>query len=282
MDSIVDTCFALESFQSDPSGLFKNNPYLLTYGLLQALIIQQDAVNYLIESLLGSDHVMSWRNNENITLANIRQLRDETIGHPVRREENLRKSEYTKDEITSCTIDRSTLTKEGFWYILWKYSKTENKAIIFADIIDRQDGFLSTKLNSIMGKLEKEEKIHRENFKGNNLTNLLNDTSFYEISLIGNMAWGDNIGFSNFNYFYKQYNQVRTWLEERYGKIEDTLGIQGTIIIIKKLDYIFSKVETFTELSELNKYEIEVYTDVLIFELNKLKLDLVEIDKIFK
>lgn len=61
-----------------------------------------------------------------------------------------------------------------------------------------------------MGKLEKEEKIHRENFKGNNLTNLLNDTSFYEISLIGNMAWGDNIGFSNFNYFYKQYNQVRT------------------------------------------------------------------------
>lgn len=114
MDSIVDTCFALESFQSDPSGLFKNNPYLLTYGLLQALIIQQDAVNYLIESLLGSDHVMSWRNNENITLANIRQLRDETIGHPVRREENLRKSEYTKDEITSCTIDRSTLTKEGF------------------------------------------------------------------------------------------------------------------------------------------------------------------------
>lgn len=60
------------------------------------------------------------------------------------------------------------------------------------------------------------------------------------------------------------------------------MGIQGTIIIIKKLDYIFSKVETFTELSELNKYEIEVYTDVLIFELNKLKLDLVEIDKIFK
>lgn len=282
IDTLQDTCLAIENFRHDPNDLFVKNPYLSTYGILQALFIQQDAVNYLKISLLGSSKKIDWSNKKYSELAKIRQLRNETIGHPVKTEKKGRKSKYGNDEITSCTIDRSSLTKDGFQYMLWMNSKTESKTIQFSEIIKLQDDYLSAELNSIMKELKKEEKQHKTKFKDEKLADLLNKPSLYQISLIYGFQWNDHLAWPSFDHYYELYKKIRKGLEDRYGKFGETLRIPGTEEVVKKLDYVFLRIDSFKNSGKFENYELEVYIDALDTGINELKTHLAEVDEEFK
>ncbi|MDP2720333.1 MAG: hypothetical protein Q8P44_11025 [Dehalococcoidia bacterium] len=204
LDTIEDTCLAIENFRQDPNDLFIKNPYLATYGILQALFIQRDAVNYLKTSLFGSSKKIDWGNKKYSELAKIRQVRNETVGHPVKTEQKGRKSKYPNDEITSCTIDRSSLSKDGFRYMLWMHSKTESKTIKFTEIIELQDKHLSAELESVMKELQKEEKQHKAKFKGEKLADLLNKPSLYQVNLTYGVQWNDHLAWPSFDHYYEQ------------------------------------------------------------------------------
>lgn len=281
IDTIEDTNLAIENFTKDPSDLFIKNPYLATYGLLQALFIQQDAVNYLKTSLFGSSKKINWNDPKYAELKKIRQIRNETVGHPVKTNQKGRGSKYTDDEITSCTIDRSSLSKDGFRYMLWMNSKTESKTIKFSEIIDQQDQHLGAELESVLKEMQKEEKQHKEKFKDNKLYDLMNKPSLYQINLIYGVQWDDHLAWPSFDYYHKLYKKTRKGLEDRYGKFGETLRIPGTEEIIKKLDYIFSKIEKFKETNKFEDYELEVHIDALDAGINELKTHLKEIDTEF-
>ncbi len=282
LDTIEDTCLAIQNFQKDPDDFFIKNPYLATYGILQALFIQQDAVNYLKISLFGSDKKIDWGNTKYTELAKIRQMRNETVGHPVKTNRNGRNSTYTNDEITSCTINRSSLTKDGFCYMLWMHSRTESKKIKFPEIIDLQDKYLSVELVIVMKQLQREERQHKVKFKGEKLVELLNKKSLYEINQIYGFQWGDHLAWSSFDYYHELYKKIRKGLEDRYGKFGETIRIPGTHEVIKKLDFIFSKIEVFKNTQKFENYELEVYIDVLDAGLEELKTHLIETDKAFE
>lgn len=282
LDTIADTCFAIENFKKNSEDLFIKNSYLIVYGVLQALYIQQDAVNFLKKALFGNDNNIDWNSKKYSELDKIRQVRNETVGHPVKKGEKNKKSKYIDDEITSCTIDRSTLTKDGLRYTLWMYSKTESKTIKFSEIIDLQDKYLSAELELIMKKMQKEEKQHKKNFKGEKLADYLNKESLYNVSLIYGFQSNDHLAWPSFDYHYTQYKKVRKGLEARYGKMENTLRIPGTEMVIKKLDYIFSKIESLKNTGKFDNYELEIYIDALDTGLNELKTHLMEVDKEFE
>lgn len=284
VDTIEDTCLAIENFLRDPNGLFIKNPYLATYGILQALFIQQDAVNYLKVSLFGSSKKIDWRNKKYSELAKIRQVRNETVGHPVEMKHKGSKSKYTADEITSCTIDRLSLTKDGFRYMLWMHSRTESKTIKFSEIIELQDKYLNAELELVMKEMQKEEKQHKEKFKGEKLGDLLNfnEPSLYQIRHIYGVQWNDHLAWPSFDHYHELYKILKKGLEDRYGKFGETLRIPGTEQVIKKLDFIFSKINKFKSTGKFENYELEVYIDALDTELNELKTHLVEVDKEFE
>lgn len=79
--------------------------------------------------MFGNSKKIDWRNTKYSELTKIRQVRNETVGHPIKTERRGGNSSYINDEITSCTIDRSSLTKDGFRYMLWMHSRTESKII---------------------------------------------------------------------------------------------------------------------------------------------------------
>jgi len=282
LDTIEDTCLAIENFQKDPNNFFIKNPYLATYGILQALFIQQDAVNFLKISLFGDSNKIDWKDKKYSELFKIRQVRNETIGHPVKKENNGKKSKYENDEITSCTIDRSSLSKNGFQYRLWMHSKTESKTIIFLDIISQQDKYLGNELEKVMEEIQKEEKAHKRKFKNEKLADLLTKPSLYQINLIYGVQWNDHLAWPSFNHYYELYKKIRKSLEGRYGKFGETLRIPGTEEVIKKLDYVFGKIETFKNIGNFENYELEVYIDALDAGINELKTHLVEIDQEFE
>ncbi|NQU83811.1 MAG: hypothetical protein HQ536_03810 [Parcubacteria group bacterium] len=282
LDTLEDTCLAIENFQKDPNDLFIKNPYLSTYGFLQALFIQQDAVNFLKISLFGDSNRINWKDKKYSELFKIRQVRNETVGHPVKKENKGGKSKYENDEITSCTINRSSLSKDGFRYMLWMHSKTESKTINFSDIISQQDKHLGNELGMVMKEIQKEEKQHKTKFKNEKLSDLLNEPSLYQINLIYGVQWNDHLAWPSFNHYHKLYKKIRKSLEDRYGKFGETLGIPGTEEVIKKLNYVFCKIETFKNTGNFENYELEIYIDALDAGINDLKTHLVEVDQEFK
>jgi len=282
LDTIEDTCLAIENFLRDPNDLFVKNPYLSTYGLLQALFIQQDAANFLKISLFGSSKKIDWNNSKYAELAKIRQVRNETIGHPVKTQHKGRNSKYANDEITSCTIDRSSLTKDGFRYMLWMHSKTETKTIKFSEIIELQDKYLSAELESVLKEMQKEEKQHKTKFKGEKLGELLNKPSLYQVNLIYGFQWNDHLAWPSFDHYHELYKKIRNGLEDRFGKFGETIRIPGTHEVIKKLDFVFSKIETFKNTQKFENYELEVYIDALDAGLKELQTHLEETDREFE
>lgn len=282
LDTIGDTCLAIEGFQKDSDNLFVKNAYLATYGILQALFIQQDSVNYLKTSLFGNDKKIDWTNSKYSELEKIRQLRNETIGHPIKTEKRRGKSKYQDDEITSCTIDRSSLSKAGFNYTLWMNSKTERKYISFSDVIGSQNKNLSIELEAILKELQKEEKEHKSKFKNEKLSSILSARSLYEINLIYGVNWDDHLAWPSFDHYHSRYKKIRAGLESRYGKFGAILRIPGTEEVIKKLDYVFSRIEGFKVSGKFDDYEFEVYVDALDAGLAELKAHLEETDKEFE
>jgi hypothetical protein len=97
----------------------------------------------------------------------------------------------------------------------------------------------------IMIEIKKEEKQHKAKFKNKKLADLFNKSSLYQVNLIYGVQWNDHLAWPSFDHYYKLYKNVRKSIEERYGKFGETLRIPGTEEVIKKLDYIFSKIETF-------------------------------------
>ncbi len=283
LDTLEDTCLAIENFQKGPNDFFIKNPYLATYGFLQALFIQQDAVNFLKISLFGESSEIKWFKDKKYSeLSKIRQIRNETIGHPVKKENNGRKSKYENDEITSCTIDRSSLSKDGFQYILWMNSKTDHKKINFSEIISQQDKHLGGELEMVMKEIQKEEKQHKATFKNEKLADLLNENSLYQINLIYGVQRDDHLAWPSFDHYYKLYKKIKKGLEDRYGKFGETLRIPGTEEVIKKLDYVFSKIETFKNTGNFENYELEIYVDALDTGIKELKTHLTEVDQEFE
>ncbi len=282
IDTIRDTNLAITNFTQNPNNLFIQNPYLVTYGLLQALFLQQDAVNYLKVSLFDNSKKIDWNNPKYAELKKIRQIRNETIGHPIGTNKRGPNSKYTSDEITYCTINRSSLSKDGFEYMLYMHSESNLKTIKFSDIIAYQDKYLGNELKSILKETQKEERQHKEKFKGEKLCDLITKDSLYQLELIYGVQWNDHLAWPSFDYYHTQYKKIRKGLEDRYGKFEETtLRIPGTTELIKKLDHIFFKLEEFKETNNFDHYAIEVYVDVLIMEINKLKTHLEETDAEF-
>jgi hypothetical protein len=281
LDTIEDTCLAIQSFQEDSGDCFSKNPYLTTYGILQVLYTQQDAVNFLKTSLFGSTVKIDFKSSKYSELKKTRDIRGETIGHPVRSEKKGKESKYHNDEITSCTIDRLSLTKDGFEYMLWMHSKTEKKSVSFPNLVSQQDSYLSVELQLLLKTLQKQEKEHKSKFEGEKLSDLLSAKSIYEVNLIYGVQRKHHLAWPSFDYFHRQYKKIKKGIEARYEGFGKSFAIPGTEVIIEELDDIFFRLEKFKEVKKINTKDFEFYVDALDKTLKELERHLEEIDREF-
>lgn len=282
LDTIDDTALAIGSFQQESVEAFAGHSYLIAYGLLQALYAQQDAVSFLKVSLFDNSRRIDWKNPKYDALNKIRHVRNETIGHPTKSSTKGKESQFIANEISYCTIDRSSLTKSGFQYLLWQHSKMTRGSVDFMQAIETQDKALSEEMNSILTELKTEERKHKAKFKGKKLFSILDGTSLYTLSLIYGVTWNDHLAWHSFDYYQKQYLVVKQGLDDRYGTLDDSLNVPGTKEVVKKLDYVFSKIETYKTNRFTNDYEFDVHVDALIAGIGELKDHLKEIDLQFE
>ena len=99
LDTIGDTVYSIEDYLFEKYPKNTGLKYIYTYGILQSLFIQQDAIRHLAEAF-----DVSFDLNEK--LRNIRAIRNASIGHPSKN--NVRGTTYYN------YISRITLSKYGF------------------------------------------------------------------------------------------------------------------------------------------------------------------------
>lgn len=266
LDTIDDTEVAIQSFKDLKIQNFQAAPYILTYGLLQVLFVQQDAVENLKESLF--DKQIIWE-KEYPSLFLIRNIRNESIGHPTK---NFR-HKY-------CIIDRDSLSKEGFSYVSLSRSGFNKNNTRFLELFKNQEEALFKELTRLLEQIQKEEAEHKKKFDGESLAALLPSGEPYSLSLLRQLAY-DQLAWIGFLEYKKKYAEIKKGIESRYGSLENTLRVPGTKLLTDELDRIFFRIEELKKSDGMVEIDFRIYADALVERLKELKTHLTEIDKEF-
>ncbi|HAM38452.1 MAG: hypothetical protein A2539_00755 [Elusimicrobia bacterium RIFOXYD2_FULL_34_15] len=149
MDVIEDTDSAIQFYKMQKFPKVVGGGYLMVCGVLQALFLQQDAVKHLCESL------ELYYNITNEELKNVREIRNDSIGHPTKRDGG--KSYHF--------ISRITISKDGFQLMSWNKNKNiVFKDIVIVDLLNAQSRNITVILKDVIKKLKDEDKKHKEKF----------------------------------------------------------------------------------------------------------------------
>lgn len=206
LDTLGDTGLSIKSYFSND---YPNEPglsYIYTYGILQALFIQQDAMNHLSESFQVPYEISD-------ELKNIRAVRNASIGHP------------TKNRVKKVTyfnhISRISMNKNGF-DLLRFYEKGESEFIEvdLESIVEKQLIGINLAYTEIQGKLEEIDKNHRAKFMNEPLSDILHSSMGYMFEKVGQAIYSPSsanvmFGTSQLESIKKTYTKFIESLDER-------------------------------------------------------------------
>jgi hypothetical protein len=189
LDVIGDTEVAIEAYlkggEKPSKGRKKTNHltqtgnlYIILYGILQVLFVQQDAVKHLAEAL-GIDYA------HDPVLRDVRETRNDAIGHPTKR---------GKGEAFNF-ISRMTLSRAGCTLLTMRPDgKNAHREIDVPAMIRTQRGAVETALRGMLDKLKEDEMAHRKKFRENTLADAFPQTLGYYHEKISETIDGDMPG----------------------------------------------------------------------------------------
>ena len=271
MDAIDDTQAAIDSYSSLTEFDSTNGGYLYIYGLLQALNIQQDAANNLLNALFNK--TINFK-TEYPDLYDIREHRNNAIGHPTNRSNN--KSFHF--------IGRASISKKGFTLASY-YPKTGEKSkfeeIDILRCINSQNAIINTILNETIEKLESDFEIHKLKFKGLKLSSLIHADFHYEFSkLYENIDRDYPLTEMNFNLIYGAYEKAKRGIIDRYFSLD---ALQGIKYATQMLDYIFARLKKDLIVNKIgDTLLLTILIDSLKSNFKEFQEMLIEIDKEFE
>ncbi len=172
LDVIEDSQLAIDAYSAVELGKSDGANYLTLYGLLQALFLQQDAAINLCESLKIPQTIDNYPR-----LKEIREIRNDSIGHPTKR--NRRKDKSTSYHF----ISRPSLCSNSFTLLsCYGEGKNEFRDITISNLIADQKDHIYRILEQIINKLEYEEKAHKEKFRMEKLVSVFPSHLHYDLS----------------------------------------------------------------------------------------------------
>lgn len=270
LDVIGDCDLAINAYENNEFNKGDGDKYLKVYGLLQAIFIQQDAVKNLWEALeiesifeLGDE------------LTKIRNIRNNSIGHPTKRGNGTNKSYHF--------ISRITIEKSGFKLMSCSNNRTDFNDINILEIIEKQKNLLSDKLNIILESLKKEEESHKEEFKMKKLDEAFHSTYAYHVSGVFESILSSEkraVGTAHLEQVKNILNKLKKLLNERGIEIDTYDSIK---MIYDELEYPIKELDDFfdekTEQKKVNDKTAYIFAFFIKEKIEELKSIIKEIDK---
>lgn len=206
LDILGDTGLALRSYLKSEFPAEAGLSYIYTYGLLQALFIQQDAMSHLSEAF----EVPYELSDE---LKSIRAVRNASIGHPTKN--RIKKTTYFNH------ISRISMSKGGFTLARF-YDEGESEFIDvdFKKIVKAQIISINNAYALISDKLREIDEQHRAKFMGKPLADILYSTMGYMFEKVGQAIYSPSssnvsFGLSMLESIEETYNNFQSVLQER-------------------------------------------------------------------
>jgi hypothetical protein len=168
LDVVGDSEMALAAYESQKAEkLGTGELYLLHYGVLQTLFVQQDALEHIAEAL-GIPYTPHTRLDE------IRETRHNSVGHPTRRGRRPGKAFNF--------ISRHSLRWAGFE--LHTVRPDEQQETIFstvsvAQVVHEQSELVEAALKEFLVVMKNRERDHREKFRSEKLVGLFHLCSYW-------------------------------------------------------------------------------------------------------
>lgn len=167
MDIIEDLEYALESYLAEnPENAETGRKYLLIFGVLQALYVQQDAVKNLHKAL-DIPYTMD------PPIEEIREIRNDAAGHPT----NRRNKEFIFINRSYLGIHKFKLMKLDTTKSNGGSLNSEDVDINVADLIATQRNIFMEVLDNVIETLKEEEVEHRKKFSDKKLAGVFSDTT---------------------------------------------------------------------------------------------------------
>jgi len=171
LDLIGDTELAIAAYPSLCKTEGNGAAYLIVYGIMQTLLLQQDAAKQIAE-------VLGIKIKFPKELQRIRIIRNSTAGHPGRQKENR--------AVKSCFISRFSFSPLSF-ELMTAYSDDkgyEMSQVVIPNLLETQNTYLGELLEQVIKELEAQEMEHRENHKDVKLVESFPHTISYLFSKI--------------------------------------------------------------------------------------------------
>lgn len=261
LDVIDDTELALDAYLQIKPSKSEGETYLILYGVLQTLFVQQDAVTHLAEAL-----DIPYTPAPIIT--EIREIRNDSIGHPTKRGSGKGRAFNF--------ISRFSMSIRGFTLdTTYDSGVTKYQDINILQLINSQRSALERALDAIVKKLREEEMKHRDKFKDKSLSDIFPQTLAYYFEKIGEAINGNKpaqLGAAHVKRVIGIIDHFQESLNERgilnaYDSITDYLGL---------IEYPLKELLHFLE----NEHESKLNRDdayIFMFFVKKHIDDLVEI-----
>lgn len=209
LDTIGDTLYSQQDYLKSEYPTSDGLKYIFTYGLLQALFIQQDAMRHLSEAF-GVQFELTDR------LKEIRSLRNASIGHP------------TKNKIKGSTyynyISRMSLSKNEFT-LMRSFNQGSNEFIDIEiyPIIHDQLKDIESSYKLLSEKLSEADRMHRKKYKDNFLSNIFHSSMRHDLIKV---AEGIHSPHSrNINFTLSRLDSI----QKTYAKFEESLLERGEL-----------------------------------------------------
>lgn len=263
LDVIDDTLLSIEDYIDNDFPQSDGLKYIFTYGILQSLFIQQDAVRHLAEAF---NIPFSFSES----LIKIRDLRNSSIGHPTK--------QNTKGKRFYNYVSRIPLSKKGFTL---QKTNIEQGRDVFVDvniveIIKIQIKEITDLLGNISNRLLANDQNHKNKYKGELMTNIFPDSINYYFEKVGEAIYfpvynKKKLGLSMLELIEKAYSKFESELIKRQ-ELPGNENLQFTInqyshAVNKIKDYLTENVGQMEEidariylfyLREEHKYFLEI------------------------
>lgn len=236
--------------------------YLYTYGLLQALFLQQDAAKDLSASLLNKN--INFR-KEYPALYQIREIRNDATGHPTNRG---RKDDCNQAYVQ---ITQISMHKDGFRYAIYKDTNNfafEEEHVDLSKCIEEQSKSMQSILAEICDLLDEEWRKHLEKFKDEKMVDIFKGLDYAR----QNVLEDDIVAEAGLEEAANMVKRCKSALNERYGDwrnidcfrfeiedIEEIFSLLGDIdvAINSRVDHYLSEL-LFIKIAELEECAKEI------------------------
>jgi len=268
LDLIGDTQIAIDAYPQVFDVKAEGISYLIVYGILQTLLLQQDAARHIGDSLNIKIKIPK-------ALEKIRLIRNSAAGHPAHQTEN----KLSK----SCFITRSSISPTNF-ELMTVYSGDEEYRmshvhVSIPPLIKTQEIYLGEILSKVITELEKQEIDHRKMYRNKKLIDIFPPTISYHFSKIYEAADNEDkflLGTLSLKIITECIESFKNELSAR----SEWDGYESIDYLYELIDYPLKRLEAyFNGDGVMNEKDAYIFASFLSNQLNSLHEIASELDE---